>query len=228
MVRRTVQDDIDDGLILDRERNAPEIIRRYIRKYREIFGPKARRNIARSNRWFMERISKDNRLSKDKAFRQFGEAFKKKRAGDKSMIGRLYLFKYDPRHKETLPVWDGNPLVFFFNTFVGDGNYGEKGVQYLLGINVHYLRPRERLFLFTNIIKFNNDTALREKSRLRITWNTLKSFAAAPEAQHAVKMYRADHVRSQLIEINPRYWEVVMFMQIQSWGRGSNKAAWKR
>lgn len=228
MARSTVEDDIESGLILDTERNAPEIIRRYIKKYREVYGPRAKRNIQRSNRWFMQRISKDNRISKDKAFKQFGEEFRKRKPKDKGLIGRMILFKYDPKHKETLPIYDMNPLVFFFNSFVGDGQYGEKGVQYLLGLNVHYLRPKERLWLFTNLIKFNNDTALREKSKLKLAWQLLKAFGASEEAQHAVKMYRADHIRSQLIEINPRFWEIVMFLQIQKFQKGGNKEAWKR
>ncbi len=228
MAKLTIDEQIEQGLLLTNESKAPEMVRRFITKYRETYGPKAKRNIRRSNEWFMQRISKDNRISKDKAFKQFGESFKSRTPKDRGLIGRMFLYKYDPKHKETLPVWDGNPLVFFFNTFIGDGNYGEKGVQYLLGINVHYLRPRDRLFLFSNIVKFNNDTALREKSRLKLTWNVLKSFAAAQEAQHAVKMYRADHIRTQLIEINPRYWEVVMFLQIQNFVKGSNKLAWKR
>ena len=222
-----LQDDIEDGLILDNEKRAPEIIRRYIKKYREIFGPKAKRNIVRSNQWFMKRISKDNRISKNKVFSQFSQAFKNRAPRDRGLVGRLFLFKYDARFKDTLPVWDANPLVFFFNTFVGDGSYGESGVQYLLGINVHYLRPADRLFLFTNLIKFNNDTALREKSKLRLSWQVLQAFAASDQARHAVKMYRADHIRSELHEINPRYWEIVIFLQIQDWRKGSNKTAWK-
>lgn len=228
MAKPSLQDDIENGLILDTESNAPEVIRRYIRKYRELFGPNAKRNIKRSNEWFMRRISKDNRISTNKVFGQFKQAFKTRTATDKGLIGRLFLYKYDPKHKDTLPVWDANPLVFFFNTFVGDGVYGEQGVQYLLGLNVHYLNPRDRLTLFTNLIKFNNDTALREKSKLKLSWKLLKTFAAQPMAQHAVKMYRADHLRSTPIEINPRYWEIVMFMQIAQWGAGSNKSAWAR
>lgn len=222
----SLEDDLESGLIMDNEKSAPEIIRRYIKKYRENFGPKSKRNIKRSNRWFMRRISKDSRLSGGRVFSQFKEDFKRRTAKEKAIVGRLMLFKYDAKHKDTLPVWDGLPLVFFFNTFIGDGVYGEKGIQYVLGINVHYLAPAQRLVLFTNLIKFNNDTALREKSKLKLSWQVLKTFGASEQARHAVKMYRADHLRSELVEINPRFWEIVMFLPIADWKKGSAKQAW--
>ena len=227
MAKNTLDDDIEEGLIMDNERSAPEIVRRYIRKYRQVFGANARRNIQRSNRWFMRRVTKDSRLSRERTFKQFKDSFRNRKPKEKALVGRLMMFRYDAKHKDTLPVWDASPLTFFFNTFIGDGEYGENGVQYLLGINVHYLAPASRLKLFVNLIKFNNDTALREKSKLKLSWSVLKAFAAQDEARHAVKMYRADYIRSEMIEINPRYWEIVMFLPIADWRKGTAKQAWK-
>lgn len=223
----TEDEEIEVGLIMNNEKNAPEVVKRYIRKYREMFGPGAKRNIIRSNRWFMRRVSRDVRLSRAIVFQQFKEGFRKRVEKDPGIIGRLILFKYDAKLKDELPVWDSFPLVFFFNTFIGDGKYGEKGVQYIMGLNLHYLPPALRLVLFTNLIKFNTDTALREKAKLKLSWKVLKAFSANKLAKHAVKMYRADHIRSELIEINPRYWEIVIFLQIQKWEKGSNNLAWK-
>ena len=222
-----LDDDIEKGLILDNEKDSPEIIRRYIKKYRELFGPNAKRNIARSNKWFMRRVSKDVKLSRDKAFQQFKSDFRKRTHSDKGLIGRLFAFHYDARHKDTLPVWDSFPLVFFFGTFVGDGVYGENGVLYLQGLNMHYMPHNLRLKLFTTLIKYNNDTALREKSKLKISWDVIKAFSQSDLAKHSVKMYRADHLKSQLIEVNARYWEIVLFMNLQKWEKGSNSLAWK-
>lgn len=221
-----IDQEIEQGLILDNEKNAPEVVRRYISKYREFYGPAARRNIARSNRWFMRRVSRDLRLSRANVFQQFKQDFRKRPAHDKGLIGRMILFKYDAKWKDQLPVWDSFPLVFFFGSFVGDGQYGENGVLYLQGINVHYLSPALRLKLFTDLLKFNTDTGLREKSKLKLSWQILKSFGSHELAAHCVKTYRADHIRSELVEISPKYWEVVLFMQIQKWEKGNNALAW--
>ncbi len=223
----SVEDDIEQGLILDVEKDAPEVIRRYITKYREFYGPKARRNIARSNKWFMRRVSRDLRLSKSTVFNQLKSDFRKRSKNDKGLIGRMMLFRYDAKTKDSLVVWDSMPLVFFFGAFTGDGSWGENGVLYLQGINVHYLPPAMRLVLFTQLLKFNTDTGLREKSKLKLSWNILKNFSAHNLAKHAVKMYRADHITSEMIEINPRYYEIVLFMNIQQWEKGGNAEAWK-
>ena len=222
-----VEDDIESGLILDTEKDAPEIIRRYIKKYREFHGPNAKRNIVRSNKWFMRRVSKDTKISRDKAFMQFKSEFRKRTASDKGLVGRMFAFHYDAKHKDTLPVWDSFPLVMFFGVFVGDGVYGENGIVYAQGINFHYLPMPLRLKLFTTLIKYNNDTSLRDKAKLKITWQILKSFSQSDLAKHAVKTYRADHMKSQLIEISPKFWEIVLFMQLQKFEKGSNSLAWK-
>lgn len=222
----SLEDDIEQGLILDVEKNAPEVIRRYIAKYREIFGPNARRNIVRSNKWFMRRVSRDMKISKSTVFNQLKNSSRKRPHNDKGIIGRMMLFGYDAKTKDTLPVWDSRPLVFFFGAFTGDGSWGENGVLYLQGINLHYLPPSLRLVLFTNLLKFNTDTGLREKSKLKLSWQTLKNFSAHKLAEHAVKTYRADHITTEMVEISPRFWEIVMFMQIQQWEKGNNSSAW--
>jgi hypothetical protein len=223
----SIDDDIEQGLILDTEKDGPEIVRRYIKKYREYFGPNAKRNIARSNKWFMRRVSRDNKISKDRAFFQFMESFNKRGFKDRGLIGRMFLFKYEAKWGEVLPVWDRNPLVFFFGSFVGNGEYGENGVLYLQGIAVHYLPAALRLKLFTALLRFNNDTALREKSKLKLSWQILKGFSQSELAKHCVKTYRADHIQSRLIEINSRYWEIVLFLNLQNFAKGSNSLAWK-
>lgn len=221
-----IDEEIEQGLILDNEKNAPEVVRRYISKYREFYGPGARRNIARSNRWFMRRVSRDLRLSRSRVFQQFKQEFRKRPKHDKGLIGRMVLFRYDAKWKDQLPVWDSFPLVFFFGSFVGDGQYGENGILYLQGISLHYLQPALRLKLFTALLKFNTDTGLREKSKLKLSWDILKSFSQHNLAAHAVKTYRADHIRSEMIEVNPRFWEIVLFMNLQMWEKGNNALAW--
>ena len=44
-------------------------------------------------------------------------------------MGKMYLFNYDPKHKDTLPYYDRYPLIFPVNKAPG-GFYG---------INMHYL-----------------------------------------------------------------------------------------
>ncbi|AWY10183.1 DNA end protector [Vibrio phage VAP7] len=217
-----------EQLLLQREQNYPPIVKRYISKYRETKGLNARRNTRESNKWFMSRITKDTHLRAEVVHRQILKESRRTKPSDKGLIGRMFLYNYDPRWKNILPVYDGWPLVFFFNMKLGDGvSFGEKGVMYLFGLNVHYLPPRFRLMLFAELQRLKNDSTLREKTRLRLTWDIIKQFASLKYAEHAVKVYRSDHIRTELAEVHPDQWEVVIPMQIAEWHKGGKHEAWK-
>ncbi|AUR97775.1 hypothetical protein NVP1244A_073 [Vibrio phage 1.244.A._10N.261.54.C3] len=206
---------------------SPDIIQRYVAKYRELKGPRAKINTAQAHEWFMKRISKDTNLRAERVHKQLKE-HKTRNPMDKGLIGRLFLFNYDAKMKAELPVWDSYPLVFFFNAHIGDGiRNGERGVLYLHGINLHYLPPKLRLMLFTQLIKLKNDSALREKTRLKMSWQLLKKLGASRLATHCVKTYRADHIRSELAEVMPHHWIIVISMQLAKWHNGTKRTAWK-
>lgn len=217
----------EDPLLFPAEMDAPELVKRYIRKYRQHFGAEAKRNIRRSHVWFMERVSKDANLTPQHMLKAFAEN-KRPVQGVRYMVGRMFYFKYDALTKDELPYWDMYPLVFFFNFAKGDGiNFGERGVTYLWGLNLHYLPPKLRLLVFEDLIKLRNERAYRSKTRLRLTWDALKRFANHPLYEHCVKLYRADRFRSQLYEIEPQYWEVVLFMRTARFQKQSQASVWK-
>ena len=58
----------------------------------------------------------------------------RERLTSRVMIGRMYHFFYDPKHKKTLPYYDRFPLIFPFKSVRGG----------FLGINLHYLPLRLR------------------------------------------------------------------------------------
>lgn len=217
----------EDPLLFPAEYDAPELIKRYIRKYRLHFGAEAKRNIRRSHMWFMDRVSKDANLTPNHMMTAFAQN-KLPVQGVKYIVGRMFYFKYDALTKDELPYWDMYPLVFFFNFVKGDGiTWGEKGVTYLFGLNMHYLPPRLRMLVFEDIIKLRNERAYRSKTRIRLTWEALKRFSNHALYKHCVKVYRADQFKSQLFEIEPQYWEIVLFMRTAKFQKQSQAAVWK-
>ena len=60
-----------------------------------------------------------------------------KRISPRAFVGRMYFYHYDPKYKDTLPVWDKFPLVIPMEMY-DDG---------FLGLNIHYLDPYSRLAL---------------------------------------------------------------------------------
>lgn len=217
----------EDPLALGTEQDAPELIKRYLDKYYETFGPGAKRNIRRSQEWFMDRINKDANLTPNHLMRAFANK-RRPPTANKYLFGRLFFYKYDAKHKDTLEYWDMYPLVFFFNAQMGDGfKFGDRGVLYLWGLNLHYLPPKLRLLIFQDLITLRNERTYRAKTRLRLTWEKLAHFGHHHLYSHCVKMYRADHIMSQLVEIEPQYWELVLPMRTARFQKATQATVWK-
>jgi len=176
-----------------------------------------KRNTARSLKWFSKFIPKNyNRVRTARMMRD------RDMWADSIRPGSLYMFEYKAKHRDTLPVWDAFPLVFFFDTFTA-----KDGSKMLLGINMHYLPPSLRYTAFTSLLKLRNQKRYRENTRLKISWGVLKSLANSKFFEHSVKMYRMDHVQSKFIQVPPRSWELVMWLPLARWQKGSQSEAWK-
>ncbi len=212
-----------DELLLGEEVNAPDLIKRFIKLFRKNKGRTARINSKKAHEWFYTNLKKRSELTAG----QVMEGFTQRSPGDvQSLIGRLVLFNYAPKHANTLPYYDVAPLTFMFNAFVGDKSFGEEGVLYLMGLNMHYLPPKMRLLIFKTLLEMRSEKRYRKSTRLKMTWKALKALSQAPAFKHCVKMYRADHVMGQMAEIDPAYWGMVMFMPIADFKKASNKKVW--
>lgn len=106
-------------------------------------------------------------------------------------VGRLYAFGYDPKHKDTLPYYDRFPMVLV----IGPAKGG------FLGLNFHYLHPRDRAFLFDQIAKIHKKKTINKNTRFQITYETLKAASAMKRFQPCLKHYLENHVVTALGEI---------------------------
>ena len=57
--------------------------------------------------------------------------------------GNMYLFNYDAKHKDILPVWDAYPIIFPWESWTA-----KNGAKLFIGINMHYLAPKLRYEAF--------------------------------------------------------------------------------
>ena len=114
------------------------------------------------------------------------------------MIGKMYFFKYDPKWKAVLPVYDIYPLVFPIERY-NDG---------LLCLNLHYLSTGERELFLSRLKKYAMATNITDKTRLRLSYdliaNTSKLYGLS---RPCVKRYLYSHVRSKFIEIPGTEWD---------------------
>lgn len=212
----------DDLLTKGELENSPDLVRRYIRKYREANGAAAPRHTKESAAWFYKRVSKDFnvRAQRKKLFETQAYAHR----GVGSVVpGRLYMYHYDAIDEGgKLPYWDMFPVTFFFNSSVS-----KAGKQLLHGLNMHYLPPRLRYILFLELLKLKTSKKYTPRTRLRMEYELIKSVSATGLYQPCVKTYRADHIKSHLVEINPNDWEIVLFLNIDQWQKASRQEVFK-
>lgn len=124
----------------------------------------------------------------------------------RTMIGRFYFFFYSPKGHETLPYWDRFPLVIPIMRY-HDG---------FLGLNLHYIPPKDRLILLTQLKRFATGPLTDERTRLRLSYPLLKAAHAAYRATPCIKRYLGGFVRSRFIEIPTTEWDIAAALPLQS------------
>lgn len=171
--------------------------------------------------------------------------------------GKMYLFSYSPKYKETLPYYDTFPLIIPFSM----------DAKHFTGINFHYLKPYVRIILLNKLMQFavhyKSDSAIytnpartsaiyanpaRQQAstiipnparivrplsgpesiaQLRFSWNLVSNFATFPEVQPAVKMYLKGYVKSRFINISPDDWASAIMLPCENFKKETASNVWK-
>ena len=138
----------------------------------------------------------------------------KERLKTNTIIGRMYFYYYDPKLKDELPYYDRFPLVIPIERYQ-DG---------FLGLNLHYISPRQRIELLDALSDFATNSKYDETTRLRLSWNKLKTVGAAFKAKPCVKRYLFKHVDSRFLEITADEWDIAALLPFQNFqGATANK-----
>ena len=138
----------------------------------------------------------------------------KERLKSKTILGRMYFYYYDPKLKDELPYYDRFPLVIPIEQYP-DG---------FLGLNLHYISPRQRIELLDALSEFANNSNYDETTRLRLSWGKLKNIGRAFKAKSCVKKYLFKHVDSRFLEISADEWDIAALLPFQNFkGASANK-----
>lgn len=127
------------------------------------------------------------------------------RARDSTIIGKMYLFFYDPKLKAILPIYDRFPLVLPIERY-GDG---------FLGLNLHYLAQGTRKALLDTLSAHASNNKMNENTRLRISYDVLNAAKAMTMAKPSIKRYLFNHVRSKFIEIHANEWDKAIELPVE-------------
>jgi hypothetical protein len=136
----------------------------------------------------------------------------KARSRDSTIIGRMYFFYYDPKMKETLPYYDRFPLVIPIEQY-RDG---------FLGLNLHYIHPKQRILLLDALSEFANNSKYDASTRLRLSYDLLRSTSAIYQATPCVKRYLFTHVESRFLEITADEWDIAALLPLENFQKASS------
>ncbi len=128
------------------------------------------------------------------------------RLKDNSIVGRMYFFYYDPKMKDSLPYYDRFPLVLPIERYP-DG---------ILGLNLHYIHPKQRIILLDKLSEFANNNRYDKTTKLRLSYDLLKSASKIYETQACIKRYLFAHIDSRFLEISADEWDIAALLPAEN------------
>jgi hypothetical protein len=120
-------------------------------------------------------------------------------------IGKMYLFHYDPKHKDKLPLYDRFPIIFPFD-YAPNGFYG---------INFHYIPYIQRARLLDSLMSASNSKSMSDKMKLNLSYDILKAIANSKYFLPCIKRYLNNHVRSRFLMIPSSQWAKALFLPLE-------------
>ena len=123
-----------------------------------------------------------------------------------STIGKMYFYFYDPKTKDTLPYYDRFPLVIPIESYK-DG---------FLGLNLHYIHPKQRLILLDKLSETATNKNFDSKTKLRVSYSYLASASKAFEATPCIKRYLYTHIQSRFLEITADEWDIAAMLPVET------------
>ena len=155
--------------------------------------------------WFRSIVERaKTALARDTVFQDVvTDAAKSGTLTGRMWLGKMYFFVYNPKHKITLPYYDMFPLVLPIARYSNG----------FLGINFHYLAPKDRAYLLDEIKVFVNDKTLSENARILLTYDMLRGFTKFKRAKPCLKRYLTTYMKTQFIPVLPDEWGPSIFLQ---------------
>lgn len=131
----------------------------------------------------------------------------------KLLIGKMFLYEYDPKHKKTLPYYDRFPLIFM----VGPAKGG------FYGINLHYLPLPARAALMDALFTVVSNKKFDEQTKLKISYNILKRSKKFKAYAPCFKHYLTSHIKSNVVSIHSVEWSIAIMLPLQKFMKASEQ-----
>lgn len=120
--------------------------------------------------------------------------------------GRMFFYEYDPKTKNTLPMWDKYPLVIILEQY-SDG---------FLALNLHYASSGDRTKLLTSLLRnriYNPELNILKVNIDHERFSTaMKTY---PGFKQCIKRYLSRHIQGRALEIKPHEWGLAIVLPIE-------------
>lgn len=130
---------------------------------------------------------------------------------NRSVVGNMYMFFYDPKHKDTLPFYDSFPLVIV----VGPAEGG------FYGLNLHYLPPALRAKFLDALLEITNNRLYDESTKFDLSYKMLQRASKMKYFKPCFKHYLTKHVRSKFAMVEAPEWEIATFLPTADFQKAS-------
>ena len=169
------------------------------------------RNTMESLKWFQKEVKSMQTPSRAKLLKD--QNFTPR---NRPLIGRMFFYQYDPKHKTTLPYYDRFPLIFMVDK-AKDGFYG---------LNLHYLPHKWRAIFFDRLTEYTNNKKYNQTTRLKLSYDLLKRSSRLRFFSPCFKHYLKDHVKSRIVEVPSNHWESVLFLPTEQFVKAKATSIW--
>ena len=140
----------------------------------------------------------------------------RERLKSSTMIGGMYFYFYDPKTKESLPYYDRFPLVIPIEQY-RDG---------FLGLNLHYIHPKQRILLLDTLSAYKTNDNYDEKTRLRLSYDFLRKTTTAFQATPCIKRYLFSQIQSRFLQIPADEWDIAVLLPVEQFTGATNNKVW--
>lgn len=164
--------------------------------------------------WYRDRAASVNQVNLQREMRNRDRLYNKITPQD---IGRMYMFFYEPKHKQTLPYYDRFPLIFVM----------EKYKDGFLGMNLHYLPPIFRARLMDRLYSIERLDNMRESKKLRLSYGLLNSVAKYKYFTPTVKRYLNSNIRSRFLYVPAEEWDIALMLPTERFKKSKKNQVWK-
>lgn len=135
----------------------------------------------------------------------------------KSESGGLYLYVYDAKYKDILPIWDKFPLTIILElTNVG-----------FLGLNLHYLDGALRLIFIDQLIRDFGNTynKMSNMLKLAISYDLIKNKDNNKSYKPCIRRYLFSHiVNNKILPIQSHEWLYAAMVSVPQFQKLNNKS----